>query len=77
MDLDETEARNDCAGESQQQFNRPTVVAESVESCSFEKWETGSWRLRGFGNPEEGERQPLETATKQWIVKTDKTFCVL
>jgi hypothetical protein len=24
MDLEETEARNDCAGEGQQQFNRPT-----------------------------------------------------
>jgi hypothetical protein len=24
MDLDETEARNDCAGEGQQQFNRQT-----------------------------------------------------
>jgi hypothetical protein len=24
MDLEETEARNDCAGEDQQQFNRPT-----------------------------------------------------
>jgi hypothetical protein len=25
MDLDETDARNGCAGEGQQQFNRPTV----------------------------------------------------
>jgi hypothetical protein len=24
MDLEETEARNDCAGENQQQFNQPT-----------------------------------------------------
>jgi hypothetical protein len=24
MDLEETETRNDCAGEGQQQFNRPT-----------------------------------------------------
>jgi hypothetical protein len=25
MDLEETEARNDCAGVDQQQFNRPTI----------------------------------------------------
>jgi hypothetical protein len=24
MDLEETEARNDCAGEDQQEFNRPS-----------------------------------------------------
>jgi hypothetical protein len=24
MDVEETEAKNDCAGEGQQQFNRPT-----------------------------------------------------
>jgi hypothetical protein len=39
MDLEDTEARNDCAGEGQQQFNRPTdrVVIESAENCSCEK----------------------------------------
>jgi hypothetical protein len=26
MDLEETEARNDCAGEGQQQFDRPTSL---------------------------------------------------
>jgi hypothetical protein len=25
MDLEETEARNDCSGEDQQKFNRPTL----------------------------------------------------
>jgi hypothetical protein len=30
-----------------------------------------------FENPEEGERPPLEAATKQRLVKTEKTLCVL
>jgi hypothetical protein len=30
----------------------------------------------GFGNPEEGERPPLEVTTKQRLVKTEKTLCV-
>jgi hypothetical protein len=30
-----------------------------------EKWESGSWGRGEFGNPEEGERPPLEAATKQ------------
>jgi hypothetical protein len=29
MDLEETEVTNDCAGEGQQQFNRPTDEVES------------------------------------------------
>jgi hypothetical protein len=31
MDLEETEARNDCAGEAQQQFNPPTDRSVSEE----------------------------------------------
>jgi hypothetical protein len=30
-----------------------------------------------FGNPEEGARLPLEAITKQQLVKTGKTLCVL
>jgi hypothetical protein len=30
-----------------------------------------------FENPQEGERPPLEAATKQRLVKTEKTLCVL
>jgi hypothetical protein len=30
MDLEETEATNDCAGESEQQFNRPTELTAEV-----------------------------------------------
>jgi hypothetical protein len=30
MDLEETEARNECAGEDQQQFNRPTENNSSL-----------------------------------------------
>jgi hypothetical protein len=38
----------------------------------------GSWGQGYFGNPEEGERPPLEAATKQWLVKTwlDTSVCV-
>jgi hypothetical protein len=34
MDLEETEAKNDCAAEGQQQFSRPTDRSYSVESVS-------------------------------------------
>jgi hypothetical protein len=45
--------------------------------CSCEKWETGSWGWGQYGNPEEEERPLLEAATKQRLVKSEKTFCVL
>jgi hypothetical protein len=51
-------------------------VVESVESCSCEKWEAGKWGRGQFGNTEEAERPPLESATKQRLVKTE-TLCVL
>jgi hypothetical protein len=31
MDHDETKARNDCAGEDQQQFNRPTGLLKGLK----------------------------------------------
>jgi hypothetical protein len=50
----------------------PWLWTDSVESCSCEKWEAG--RGRGeFGKPEEREGQTLETATKQRLVKNEKT----
>jgi hypothetical protein len=52
-------------------------VIESVESSSCEKWEAGSWGQGQFRNPEEGECPPLEAATKQQLMKTEKTLCVL
>jgi hypothetical protein len=42
MDLEETEARIDCADQAQQQFNRPTD-RESVENWQ-PKLEVGSWK---------------------------------
>jgi hypothetical protein len=30
-----------------------------------------------FGNLQEGEHLSLEAATKQWLVKSEKTLCVL
>jgi hypothetical protein len=47
------------------------------ESHSCEKWEAGDWNRGQFGNLEEGERQLLEAATKQRLVKTEKTLYVL
>jgi hypothetical protein len=47
------------------------ILIESLESCSCEKWEAGSWGRGQFGNPEEEERPSLEAATKQRLVKTE------
>jgi hypothetical protein len=38
---------------------------------------TFSVRSMPRGNLKEGERSPLEAATKQRLVKTEKTLCVL
>jgi hypothetical protein len=62
MNLVESEAWNDCAGEHQQQLNRLKLVAETEDS---------------LGNPEEGGRPPLEVAIKQRLVKTQRTSYVL
>jgi hypothetical protein len=61
MDLEETEARNDCAGEGQQQFNRPTEgwVSQWVREllrfsrCELLLVEAGGWIWEQFGHPEE------------------------
>jgi hypothetical protein len=52
-------------------------IIESLESDSRDKWDAGSWGWGQFGNTEEGERPPLEPATKQKLMKTEKTLCVL
>jgi hypothetical protein len=39
MGLEETEARNDCAGEDQQQFNRPTEPGLTEDLCVVHKEE--------------------------------------
>jgi hypothetical protein len=39
--------------------------------------EAGSRGGGHFGDPEEGKRLPLEAATKQRLVKTEKTSCVM
>jgi hypothetical protein len=38
-------------------------------------WEAGSWGRGQFGNPEEGERSPLETVTKKRLVKRLYVCC--
>jgi hypothetical protein len=40
-------------------------------------WEAGSWGRGLFWNPDEGKHPLLEAATKQRVVKTEKTLCVL
>jgi hypothetical protein len=42
MDLEETEARNDCAGEGQQQFNRTTDCNQSQSQLLYEWWFTAN-----------------------------------
>jgi hypothetical protein len=59
IDLEETKARIDCAGEAQQQFNRPTELVESI--CS--------WDRKQFGNSEEGERPLLEAVTRRLVTE--------
>jgi hypothetical protein len=51
-----------------------SVVIESVDSFSCEKWEAGSWGWGQFRKPEEWEHPLLEVTTKQWLVKTEKTL---
>jgi hypothetical protein len=43
MNLEETEARNDCAGEDQQQFNGPTSSAERSLSPETAVRRVGVW----------------------------------
>jgi hypothetical protein len=71
MTLVGIETKNHCAGEDQQQFNSQV---ESVEGWSYVKWEAGTWSREQFGNPEEGERTPLEGATMQRLTKLEEAF---
>jgi hypothetical protein len=48
MDLEETEARNDCAGEDQQQFNQPT------ERGGLELYDSRSYERVKYGNDSRG-----------------------
>jgi hypothetical protein len=48
-----------------------------VEGYICEKWEAGSWGQEELWNLEEGELPLLEGATKQRLVKTEKTVYVL
>lgn len=45
-----------------------------VEYCSREKWEDRNWGRGNFANPEKGEIPTLEAATKQRLLKTEKTL---
>jgi hypothetical protein len=55
----------------------PDTAGEDGESCSCEKWETGSWGQGQFGNVEEEQCPPWQATAKQWLVETEKTLCVL
>jgi hypothetical protein len=41
------------------------TVCRQADSWGFQLWAAGSWGRGQFGNPDEGERPPLEAATKQ------------
>lgn len=51
-----------------------SVIAGSVGSYSWEKWESSSCGWGEFRNPEVGEHTLLEAATKQQWVQTEKIF---
>jgi hypothetical protein len=44
-----------------------TVLVRELQASRWELllWEAGNWGRGQFGNPDEGERLPLEAATKQ------------
>jgi hypothetical protein len=67
MYVEEIETRNNCAGEGQQQLRTDRARSEKVVA---EVWGT-------VREPKEERRPPLEAATKQQLVKTEKTLCVL
>jgi hypothetical protein len=61
VDLEETEVRNDCIAEDQQQFNRPTEkVSKSRENLQAISQLTGSspWQLNVIGG-QYGHRDPF------------------
>jgi hypothetical protein len=69
MDLDETEARNGCAGEAQQQFN-----------WSTEQLVCGKSLLASKAMNTEAEGSTAMEAVIRQLVKTqqtEKTYCVL
>jgi hypothetical protein len=47
-----------------------------MEVCCCKQWEAGSRDRGQFGNSEEDEGPPLETAIKQQLEKTEKILCV-
>jgi hypothetical protein len=60
MDLEETEARNDYAGEDQQQFNRPTEVRLHPEGPAIGQLDQGFPRFF-FGPRANAELVPSST----------------
>jgi hypothetical protein len=38
MEFEENEARNDCAGEGQEQFNQPTAEVQSLWAAAVRSW---------------------------------------
>jgi hypothetical protein len=82
MDLEETEARNDCAGEDQQQFNLPIdqqLTASNSEWVDSHDLEVDSWSnvlimrqsLASKNMHTEVEECPLSGAiTRQQLMKT-------
>jgi hypothetical protein len=75
MYLDETEARNDCSGEGQQQFNRTTDLEKDYQRIRSQCWPVmasgGQTRLGGRWSEVAALRQ--SAAGKDVIMKAEKS----
>jgi hypothetical protein len=75
MYLMETGARNDCAGEGQQQFKR---LIDTLKPVSFSHERVASQPLSSEDISTEAEEYALlEAVIGKRLVKTQKTLCVL
>jgi hypothetical protein len=74
--VEDTEARNDCAGEGHQQFHRSSCWMSQFRLAAV-RGEVIAEAGDGSGTQEEGKHPPLEAVTKQRLRKTEKTICVL
>jgi hypothetical protein len=67
--------KKNCAREDQRQFISRLLSHLRVAVVRSEKLVAEDWD--SSGTQEEGKRPPLETATKERLVKTEKNLCVL
>jgi hypothetical protein len=75
MDLKETEARNDCAGEDQKQFYREPSLSSHELTVAIMSW----LRLTESVASRQRRKQMIQfgSVTRQRLVKTEKIYRVL